>query len=545
MDQSEPGKRSNGLTGNSPFGSELRGDLSGVVGQRFALPGGAELAAAGGVEEIMRRNAADRARQAREEIARGDVLFLQGKFAEALVRFQEAVRLQPTMGDAHYRLSCAARSSGKFELVQQHLWEAVRLDPRHAGAREGLASWLLQYGQIEKALEHSAMALTLKPKRPGFIVTRATVLMGDGRNEEAAELLEPLVAGGMVDPRLAVAYAQLAPKIGREAQAAALVERVLALKEISPQVRTQFHFAAAGLLDAMGRYDEAFAQARMANERVRRPYNAANHAAFVQNQVRSYCRPNLNCLPHASHGNRRPVLIVGMPRSGTSLVEQILASHPDVFGAGELREMSLVGMSLSKAPWSQDGNGGHRLDTLSVKRANALAAEYLSVIHSLNSTARYVTDKMPLNNELLGLVELLLPDCHVIHCIRDPRDTCLSCYFTDFAEGNDFCFDLGHLANYYRNYRALMAHWKKDLAIPILDVRYEDVVADKEGQTRRMLEFLDLPWDERCLDFHKNKRLVATASRDQVRKPIYNSSVGRWKHYEKHIPELVALGDGG
>ncbi|MDB5329841.1 MAG: uncharacterized protein JWP03_992 [Phycisphaerales bacterium] len=480
----------------------------------------------------------------RDEIARGDVLFLQGKFDEALARFQESLRLNPAEGDCHYRVACAARSAGKLELVERHLLEAVRLSPRHGGIRDGLASWFLQNGKIEKALEHSAMALAIKADHPGFMVTRASVLMGDGQNEAAAELLEPLVVGGLVEPRLAIAYAQLAPKIGREAQAAALVARVLEQKEIAPQVRTQFHFAAAGLLDAMGRYDEAFEQARIANSRVRRPYDPARHTAFVQTQIRSYCRQNLKSLPHASHQSRRPVLIVGMPRSGTSLVEQILASHPDVFGAGELRLMGLVGQSMANAPWSQDGNGGHRLDRLSLKRTNGLAAEYLSAIESLNSTARYVTDKMPLNQEHLGLVELLLPDCHVIHCIRDPRDTCLSCYFTDFAEGNDFAFNLGHLASYHRNYRALMAHWKKDLTIPILDVRYEDVVADKEGQTRRMLEFLDLPWDDRCLNFHKNKRLVATASRDQVRKPIYNSSVGRWKHYEKHIPELVALGDG-
>jgi tetratricopeptide (TPR) repeat protein len=495
------------------------------------------------MEDVVRPESEERARQARDACARGDVHFLQGEFVAAVERYRQAVRLNPSIADYHYRLACAARSADQPLGVEAHLLEAVRLNPRHFAAHEGLGTWFLQAGNIDKALEHSAKAVELQP-RPETLITRACVLMCNDQTQEAAEILDALLVGGSTEPRLLTVYAMFASKIGQEARAAALIERALEDKTIAPHIRRQFHFAAAGLFDAIGRHDDAFEHARLANAQVKRTHDPAARTSWTQQQIQAYSKRSMAALPRATHGNRRPVLIVGMPRSGTSLVEQILASHPDIFGGGELRLLAQTARLLSSAVWAKDASGGHRLDALSVSRANGLAAQYLAGIETLNSTARYVTDKMPMNFEMLGLAEVLLPECRVIHCVRDPRDTCLSCYFTDFAEGNEFSFNLAHLAAYYRDYRKLMDHWKQMLSIPMIEVRYEDMVGDKEGQTRRLLEFLDLPWDERCLNFHQNKRYVPTASRDQVRKPIYSSSVGRWKHYEKHIPELLELGDG-
>ncbi len=166
------------------------------------------------------------------------------------------------------------------------------------------------------------------------------------------------------------------------------------------------------------------------------------------------------------------------------------------------------------------------------------------MIDSLSTGATYVTDKMPLNFLYLGSVELLFPDSPIIHLRRDPRDTCLSCYFTDFGKSYAFTGDIAYFGSYYRDYQRLMEHWRWVLKTPILDVRYEDLVADPAGQIKRMLDFLDLPWDERCLNFHENKRSVATASREQVRRPMYQSSVGRWKNYEKHLMPLARFLDG-
>ena len=147
---------------------------------------------------------------------------------------------------------------------------------------------------------------------------------------------------------------------------------------------------------------------------------------------------------------------------------------------------------------------------------------------------------MPTNYLYLGLIELLFPDCRIIHCVRSPLDTCLSCYTSNFANGNEFAFELSHLGPYYREYSRIMDLWRQVLTLPTLDVRYVDIVLDTEGQVRRMLEFLELPWDPNCLKFYENRRPVQTSSRDQVTRPIYVSSIGRWKFYERHLGELIA-----
>ncbi|MDB5299592.1 MAG: sulfotransferase [Phycisphaerales bacterium] len=483
----------------------------------------------------------DPALRARDEAARGDMLYLDSQFGAALDRFRQAVRFQPA--NAHYRcrLATAAWMAGETQEVAPNFSEAIRLDPRLAMAHESMAKWSVKEGNIPAALKYSATALALSPGDPGAILARAYVLLADGQTHAAWQLVEPLVASGYATEQLAATYARLAPKVGHETQALAMVERLLRQRGRSPFSTPYLHFDAAALLDGMGRYDEAFAHARQANTLARRPFNAASNSELFSDYIRYFTPKRLRSLPRSTHGNSRPVLIVGMPRSGTSLVEQILATHPEVFGAGELASLGLVAAAVSAAGHSQGVMMPQSFDLLSLSGANTFAAEYLATITSLNSTARFVTDKMPSNFMRLGLAEVLLPDCRVIHCVRDPRDTCLSSYFNYFAGGNEFSFDLADLAAYYRDYQRMMDHWKQVLTLPMLEVRYEEVVADKEGQTRRMMEFLNLPWDERCLNFHDNKRHVATASREQVRKPIYSSSIGRWKHYEKHIPELLEL----
>jgi Sulfotransferase family len=253
-------------------------------------------------------------------------------------------------------------------------------------------------------------------------------------------------------------------------------------------------------------------------------------------------------LPRARHGSEVPVFIVGMPRSGTTLTEQILAAHPEVFGAGELpalqRVVGLVpAMTGKAAPWPECaarlGQGG--VDTL--------AARYLSEVTRLAPGAARITDKMPQNFLSLGLVALLFPEARVIHCTRDPVDTCLSCYFQGFTQGHGYAFDLATLGAYYRHYRRLMDHWNAVLDIPVIDMpvmemRYEAMVADQEAESRRLVDFAGLDWDDACLRFFASDRLAHTASYDQVRRPVYKGSVGRWRRYAAHLgPLLAALGD--
>ena len=435
----------------------------------------------------------------------------------------------------------AAWRAGGLRDAEASFRRAAELEPNQPALHDGMAQWFLAIGKVEPALRHSERAVELDPGHPAYAVTRANVLASDGQHDAAWAVLSPLVARGQRTGRLAWVYAQIAPKLRQEREALKVIDQTLTVPSLPRPLRSSLHFAAAALLDRLGEYDAAFEQARQANTLGARPFDPAAHSKWVAHQIEYFTPERLARLPRAAVDTRRPVFIVGMPRSGTSLVEQILASHGDVFGAGELRLLGDVVRGLAPADAPPPSAYPACLDTLPADAFDRLARQYLDGIDGLNAPARHVTDKMPLNFLTLGFVQLILPDCRIIHCVRDPRDTCLSCYFTDFGWGNEFSFDLSHLASYYRDYLRLMDHWRRVLRVPILEVRYEDVVADQEGQTRRMLEFLDLPWDDRCLQFHQTRRYVATASREQVRRPVYSSSVGRWKNYAKHLGELLTL----
>jgi tetratricopeptide (TPR) repeat protein len=493
--------------------------------------------------------------QAKAEYERGMELSKQGQFRAAAERFAHAVELAPEEAAGHFGLAAASEKLGRRDLFQRHIHEALRLNPKHAPARFALAAWYWHLGDLATALEHNAEALSVSPTELRYIVLQATLLMSAERPQEARDLIEPLIAGGSTDRWLVQFYARLAPSIGQEERALAALARAMDAPGLSAQTdgRPMLHFAAARLLDRMGRFDEAFAQARAGNELVRsvsRVHDPASHSQWVTRKIGYFTRKRLESLPRATQENRRPVFILGMPRSGTSLIEQILASHPAVYGAGELETLRLIAKGSSGSEWSEGEPYPECLDGLSLARANRLAAQYLREVESLAADANHgdavhITDKQPLNFLILDLVEILFPGCHVIHCIRNPLDTCLSNFITNFEGGNEFKFDLAHLGQYHRDYRRLMEHWKKVLSVPMLDVRYEDVVLDTEGQVRRLLEFLGLPWDERCMKYYQNTRRVRTASEDQVRRPIYTSAIGRWKHYERHLGELIAsLGRG-
>ncbi len=257
----------------------------------------------------------------------------------------------------------------------------------------------------------------------------------------------------------------------------------------------------------------------------------------IDRLIAAFTPERLQSLPRAQHDSKTPVFILGMPRSGTSLVEQILASHPQVHGAGELNNI----MRLESGMPDLVG-GGKRfpdgLNKLTQEHVDELASHYLEHLAELSPDALRVTDKMPNNFLHLGTIQLLFPDARIIHCMRDPLDTCLSCYFQNFFAQHPYTNDLGHLGAYYNGYERLMAHWKQTLDLPIFDIRYEDLVENQETKSREMIEFIGLEWDEACLKFHENKRIGRTASYDQVRQPIYKGSVARWRNYESHLEPL-------
>jgi hypothetical protein len=228
-----------------------------------------------------------------------------------------------------------------------------------------------------------------------------------------------------------------------------------------------------------------------------------------------------------------------MPRSGTSLAEQILASHPDVFGAGELPVVNRMVDQLATVldtsiPYPEC------LKYLDNHTLEQLASEYLEEAQLKSNDEQFITDKMPSNFMHLGFISLMFPNARIIHCTRDPLDTCLSCYFQNFTGEHPYAYSLTSLGKFYRMYEKLMEHWSKVIPNPIFELSYEKVVVNPEQEIRSMVDFCGLEWDDKCLDFHQTKRTVATASHSQVRQKIYTSSVGKWRSYEKHLDELCS-----
>jgi tetratricopeptide (TPR) repeat protein len=437
----------------------------------------------------------------------------------------------------HFQQGVSAWRFGRPE-AGEHLRRAVQLSPDFAMAHAALAAWSLQQGQVDSANHASRRARELAPDDNSVLQTRAAVLEVLGDLDGAWSLVERLVQSGFQSMPLTRLYGRMARYHGRQAEALAVVVKQLQVRNQSVQDRARLHFTAAELLDSLGRYDEAFDHAQRGNELARPAYNPADHQRTFDTFISYFTRQRLRSLPQAGDRGDRPVFIVGMPRSGTSLVEQILASHPAVHGGGELNAMMWTWEATLQALSARPTEYPTCLDRLTGEQANGLGHVYLQALKALNPTAARITDKLPLNFLHLGLITLLLPGARVIDCRRDPRDTCLSCYMTMFEAGNDFKYDLNHTAHFYRQYRRLMRHWREALDLPILEVSYEELVTAPANQTRRMLEFLGLPWDERCLRFHENPRPVTTSSMQQVRRPLYQSSIGRWSHYERYLGDL-------
>ena len=308
-------------------------------------------------------------------------------------------------------------------------------------------------------------------------------------------------------------------------------------------VAVNLHFALAEIFDKAGNAEQAFRHLHQGNGIKRQTLKGYDPNVVLHRIARTARIFNTDLFEQfrsAGDPDARPVFIIGMPRSGTSLVEQILASHPRIYGAGETRfvELELANVITRIQP---DKGYPDFVPGLNPEELAVMGQGIMQALSQNSGNAERITDKMPQNFIYAGLIKLVLPNARIIHCRRDPLDTCFSCFKKMFSDDVPFSFDLQELANYYKSYRALMDQWRDILPGGMLEVDYENVVDDLEGEAQRLIDYCDLDWDPACLAFHETKRDVATASNLQVRKPIYTSAVAAWKPYEAYLGPLLEL----
>jgi tetratricopeptide (TPR) repeat protein len=510
----------------------------------------------------------------------GNALHGLGRLPEAQTAYLQAIGLDPRMSLAHANLALVLEQAGQLDEALRRLVGALALEPENAVYLQQLAK-LHERRQdpLEAAKCWNALAKISPRSARGHVVV-GQALEKQRQSEEAAEHYRRALR---LQPDLAEAYDRLGnlyKDLGEKDQAEAAIRASLSLRpqasgpygalalllggklppadfealtahaasaQLDDESRAHLLFALTHVLDARGQYAEAAEYSRRANaltydirlRRSGREHSAAQHARFVDGVLRAFNADFYSRIDGAGLSTARPVFVFGLPRSGTSLVEQILASHPDVYGAGEL---FLGPQTFEAIPAVVRGADSpldcvDKLDRGSISR---LAARHLDGLRAFDGgSSPRIVDKSPQNYQLIGLLAALFPRATFIHCRRDLRDVALSCWLTEF-DLVDWAQDVEHIASRFSQYLRLMSHWRAVLPVVLHEAPYERTVADLEGVARELVAACQLEWNPACLEFHRSRRAVRTASAIQVRQPIYARSVGRWKHYEPYLSDLFA-----
>ena len=431
----------------------------------------------------------------------GMVLTALNALDQAIGAYQTVVRLSPKHGLAYNNLGALLETKGQSNEAKKAYIKAIKINKEHAEAQNNLATILIAEGDTKGAKKHLEAAINA---RPTYIEAHhnLSALKKYKKGEEHITQLEAAAND---------------------------------LSALSVENKVRLHFTLGKVYSDIGKIDAAFNSYQSGNNMKRASIQYDEKAAknLIDEIKNTFNHTYLKNPLKDSNDDPTAIFIVGMPRSGSTLIEQILASHSDVHAGGELRILNnIIKSKITKFP--QD------VPTLPDEKLKAIGEEYLHYIKGLNPDAKRIVDKMPANYHYAGLIAKILPDAHIINSNRDPMDSCLSNYIRLFLETIPYTYDLGELGRYYVRYQNLINHWHE--VIPqglLIDIGYEDVVANLEKEARKIIDFVGLDWEDSCLDFHKNKRRVETASAAQVRKPIYKTSIEKWRPYEKHLGPLI------
>ncbi len=462
------------------------------------------------------------------------------QFESAIKSLIRATELDPNLAGLYSDLCLALVRANNFEAAIKAGGKAVLQAPDHANAHFHLALAYHGWKDFDSSCKHHLKASQLSPDSPELLFGLGNAYYGRNELEKAKQCYSGVY---QLEPENYIALYSMVNSTRYSTTDHEDLHRLKVLekqKHLTDEGRTSVLFSLAKIYQDCGLHDEAFCYFERGNtlQAKKYPFSTVDFTAYVSSMVKFHTKELLTEKNRLGNPSTSPVIIVGTPRSGTTLVEQILSSHHDVFGAGELEWVGIAAHAI-QGYLETDIPYPECTQALSKSNINELAEKYHRYLHTLAGKESRITDKMPNNFLHLGLIHILFPNARIIHCRREPKDACTSMFCQYFPGGHSISHDMFKLGVYYKQYQRLMAHWRAVLPTDtMIEVDYEKLVTSQEAESRRLIDFIGLKWDDACLDFYKKKRQVVTASSKQVTKPIYTSSIARWKRYEKYLQPL-------
>lgn len=467
----------------------------------------------------------------------------EGNLNEAKRAAQQCLKIAPDMAQAHWNLADVDMELGNYDEAEIRCRRAIELDSDNANYHHGLANIVRVLGRVEESIAHNRRAITIEPE---FVQAYNDMAVSELAMGEVDCAIASLNKALEFAPDYPLIYENLAKCKKFSNADEAFIEKIkLLTARLDDEQASGLFFTLGKIHDDLGDFSSAFEYYLKGNsaKRATFEYDPNHQDDWTIRLLRVFNSSLIERLSAAGHGSVTPIFVLGMPRSGTSLVEQILASHVDVFGAGELTSFYEFTQQLPQRLASDDAYPECSA-SMGAKEVEWMGESYLSAVNALAPTARHVVDKMPMNFLHLGLIASTFPNAKIVLCERDPRDTCLSIFFQNFAARNYFAYDLYEIGRFYRQFLWTINHWCSLFPNRIIRIRYEDLIGGQEKFSRQLIDSCGLVWDDKCLDFHRTKRAVQTASAWQVRQPIHSGSVERWRFYESHLEALLAGVEG-
>ena len=470
--------------------------------------------------------------QARNSLRSGDLANAQ----QLCLQLLKSNRSDP---DALNTLGTIALQMGRLDDAAGYYERAIKACPREGGLHINLGKVRLNQGHARQAIESFERALKLSPGQDMALAGKSEALNYLGEVDRARKALEPTIRAGREGDESTFVYSTLLQQTADHAAAVELLARHLANPAVTGLQRYRLGLLLGKSHESLGNFAEAFAAYEQANAAgaVSSRFDPEAHVARMSRLIEWFSPQHLQSFPKVTGDSELPIFIVGVARSGTTLIEQIIQSHPQAFGGGEVFALDQMIGNLSQILVSSE-QYPMCLSQLSAEAANQMSYAYISELRKMSRNAARIVDKNLRNFQHIGLVSKLFPRARIIHCRRDILDTALSCYASPLAPTkHGYKTSLAHLGTYFGQYQRLMSHWES-LGMPMLQVQYEELVANQETLSRAIIDYCGLSWDDRCLRFHESKRVVRTLSFDQVRQPMYDKSIGRHKNFEAQLAPL-------